>query len=515
MSESSNSLEEVDLIHLVEDAPFQAPANRGVALRLLSSAPKSQTVALTRAWLKSKPASDAPAEFLWTTGQWEEALKNIRHNGPDLREAITSGEVYSRLSSLWTLEPAPGNPDQPYWLKQVTQAWRVFCEARAPFFRTPGFQATQRGAFRRDVIQGALGRVPIEGYTSLFGATLESIAEASQSSRQLIESWLDTHLEQPALRRAQLARVLAYLGFHREALSLVPVPWDKSRWSPEDAYAVQTHLFIANISLGTIDYSELSERVFERIPICRETIRTRLALCIQAGAISGNLRDIERTSSWRERGEAILPDLESCEEFSTDEVGLLTSRWWRFACFIPFLLGDHGQLRTEVALYEQTARAVRETGETARENMYPAMETKARVCQFFGDFTGAVAALEEVTSEIDPYDAKAWLNLGDARERAGNIQGATSAFEHAARLGPPIREISWFRATRAHIALGDLESALKCCLLCVRADPSGHESLLAVAELSAQTGRTSIHRWAVNQLNQRQTTGRFPEQVAE
>jgi tetratricopeptide (TPR) repeat protein len=124
---------------------------------------------------------------------------------------------------------------------------------------------------------------------------------------------------------------------------------------------------------------------------------------------------------------------------------LLESRFYRAAAFIPQRQSDRNEVVRVMDLAEHKAFQMIPTdaGQELlwRENLHPLMESRTKEALWLGDLDLALARSLRVI-ELDPYDSKAWLELGQVRLRRQEIELAAEAYVVAATLGPPASAIA-------------------------------------------------------------------------
>jgi len=99
--------------------------------------------------------------------------------------------------------------------------------------------------------------------------------------------------------------------------------------------------------------------------------------------------------------------------------------------------------------------------------------------------------------DIDPRTAPAHLNLGDVRERQGNIAGAVEAWEALAREAPDRAHLAFARLERAYATLGAPRRFAELCQRLIAQNPQDWRARLALSKhLAAQ----SRHREALDRL---------------
>ncbi len=495
---ASGGAREADVIEALSEDVFMDGALTAVALDLLDAAPdRADTRALTRRWLERRPTAVQPSRSAGrspvplTVSDIERLGAALPESRCDARSDIEASEVFSRLASFWQVVDT--GQALPYWARQPSNAWEVIGAGGEPWFEELYFQSTQGPSVRDRLLWAALGDRRLAHEGPVFGETLASIEMASSESGLLVERVRAARRgDLGVLDLARLARVVGYLGFLDEALDIARIPWDKDDWDAADAFLVETHLLFRYIGRRTERYADDCDRAYRRMPEVPECLRIKLLLTIQCGGWCGKQRDVGRAVAWRERGSEMLRQLYGVSQLGDVERQLLTSRFWRFACFVPFLQGNRTALIEETQLYERLAREVRPESALALENMYASLETKARVRQSLGDLEGAVACLYELARDVDPLDSKVWLNIGDLHERRGALPDAVEAFRRSARLGPPLREVAWFRAGTCLQRLGQPEEAMRCHVRSLSSYPFGKSPLIELHRLAASVGLRQV-----------------------
>lgn len=74
------------------------------------------------------------------------------------------------------------------------------------------------------------------------------------------------------------------------------------------------------------------------------------------------------------------------------------------------------------------------------ENLHPVLESRTKEALWLGDRELALKRAHEVI-KIDPYDSKAWVELGEVRIKRKEWSKASEAYVVAAMLGPPASAI--------------------------------------------------------------------------
>lgn len=494
---------EASVIEFVSSDPLQLPETASAGRRLLqTSGGDPGSLRATRHWLDRIGGADAEAIFSTPVRveHFERVLAAAAADSADLREVVKRSETYSRFAVFWRLDEGDSAAPLPFWARQPHNAWNILQRAPEPWFRTLYFQSTQRPEFRDRLLWSAAGMRRLSTESLVFGETLDSLDGESPEISELIARWRCRASIGAPLERTRLARILFYLGFATEAAEFTMLP-ATPRWNNEDAYAAYTHLLLRYLNRGGASYLRDCEEAYGRMPETEESLRIRLNVCIQCGAYCGQARDISGASTWRSRGLLLLDRILRCASFSSTEHLLLESRFWRFAAFVPFLQGKSDVLRQEGDLYLMKAREAAAGSVYGFENLYAALETRARIAEWMGDLQSALNYLEELAAAVDPWDGKVWLNIGDLKQKLGRFADAAAAFVKAARLGPPTSDIGWYRAGWCYEDLGDVEEAIRSHLRSLASYPLGKSPLMEIARLTKITGDAYLRSWASAALN--------------
>jgi len=193
--------------------------------------------------------------------------------------------------------------------------------------------------------------------------------------------------------------------------------------------------------------------------------RIRLGVCINAAVASAHRKEIATLAFWRAEGEEALTGYVTLTEVHGFYKQLMTSRYYRALSFLPYLTGDHDQLRSDMDRWHGTAAVLSGHDEHARilaaDNYFPAVETMVRAYTHLGEHDAALAAVDKLAAEIDPLDPKTRLEAGELRYRAGDVTGALDAYLPAAHLQVSYGRLSWFNAGQCHEQLGQRDEAVE------------------------------------------------------
>ena len=113
-----------------------------------------------------------------------------------------------------------------------------------------------------------------------------------------------------------------------------------------------------------------------------------------------------------------------------------------------------------------------------------------------GDVSGAAKTFQDVI-DIDSRIAPAYLNLGDVRERQGNLAGAVEAWESLVQAVPDRAYLAFERLERAYRALAAPRRFVELCQRVIARDPQDWRARLALSRHLALGGH---HRQAFDLL---------------
>jgi tetratricopeptide (TPR) repeat protein len=140
-------------------------------------------------------------------------------------------------------------------------------------------------------------------------------------------------------------------------------------------------------------------------------------------------------------------------------------------------------------LAERHARAIVPTGEAQellqRENLYPVLESRTKEALWLGDLDLALDYAQRLI-ELDPYDSRAWLELGQIRLERKEPAAAAEAYAVAATLGHPSGTVGRHMAGLCFRDLGQPLLAAFLFKLAIDVDPraiSPHDEIQRLPDL--------------------------------
>jgi tetratricopeptide (TPR) repeat protein len=280
--------------------------------------------------------------------------------------------------------------------------------------------------------------------------------------------------------------------------------------TPAAAYALASWIF-AEQMLTTghqVDLEPAFRTLYAQLGDDPRYLRMKVVASINATVNAARLRQVDTMRWWRAEGEHTLAAYRALPEVDEFSGLLMTSRWYRSMGFLPFVTGDRELLRADLDQWLGIATELLGASDThsaiiAADNYFPAVETAVRTHSYLGEHDEALRMVERLATEIDPVDAKTWLELGELRYKAGDVTGARDAYLRAAHLEFPYGRLSWFNAGQCHEELGEFEDAVECYRRSLEHWPTGVSPLRRIRDLHARgvLGRDSalIAAWARRQ----------------
>lgn len=379
-------------------------------------------------------------------------------------------------------------------------------ENREPWFREIHPQRATAAMFRAELERTAA----VYGHASAAtSATFSTWLDAPDGCPPELRERIAGAADLPLLDRALLGRLVSAVGFHAEARDMLPGP-DVPAPAPTAAYALASWIF-AEQMLTTghqVDLDPAFRTLYAQLGDDPRYLRMKVVASINATVNAARLRQADTMRWWRAEGEHTLAAYRALPEVDEFSGLLMTSRWFRSMGFLPFVTGDRELLRADLDQWLGIATEL--LGATsdheaiiAADNYFPAVETAVRTHTYLGEHAEALRLVERLATEIDPVDAKTWLELGELRHQAGDVTGARDAYLHAAHLEFPYGRLSWFNAGQCHEQLGEFEDAVECYRRSLEHWPTGVSPLRRIRDLHARgvLGRDSalIAAWARRQ----------------
>ena len=351
-------------------------------------------------------------------------------------------EAQGRRLAAWLLRPyidlGPLTLG-PLYARGIEEYWRTFAEpGAAPF----ALQRTLPPAFRTQLItESGVPRYLVDDPREL-DARLRT--DRWSSVCDALDDWQAL----PDARKCALVLLLHSLCLYAPVLKLVPE--FNPRLSLDDPAAVELAYwrasahYVLNLPTRVADYADADMSAFETIaaaapPAVPAALNAAIKVFVhraKTGAAASGL------SKWRARLERVLADTVGGVDAFTAQ--LLTSRYYRALAFLPQQQGQRAEVVRLMGLAERTARRMRPKTKAQElmylENLHPVLESRTKEALWLGDRALALSRARKVV-KLDPYDSKAWVELGEVRMKRKEWSEAAQAYVVAAMLGPPASAI--------------------------------------------------------------------------
>lgn len=337
--------------------------------------------------------------------------------------------------STWLLRPYLDlGPLQygPLHCRAVEEGWRAFAHDATPYFVPQ--RALPRG-FRLQLADEAGN--PRYHVREPRGLPRRLRTERWQALCAALDQWQTLSPE----RRCRLAALLHSMCLYEPLLSLI-APDDKDRGAPfaELAFWRASAQYMFDLPARTADYRHADLAALEQLAQRADgSARTRfnaIAMIFAHKAKTG--APLTELHAWRERYrdalEAVIPTLDT---FTAE---LFASRFFRGTAFLPQRAGQRDEVRRIMDLAQhhayRMAPATPAQDHLFHENLHALMESRTKEALWLGDLEGALENARKVV-QVDPYDAKAWVELGEVQFKREAWPEAAQSYAVAALLGPP------------------------------------------------------------------------------
>jgi tetratricopeptide (TPR) repeat protein len=208
----------------------------------------------------------------------------------------------------------------------------------------------------------------------------------------------------------------------------------------ELAYRLASVRYVLSLPDHVADYGHADLSQLERIatvapPDQPVSLNAALKILVHKAKIGASVEDL---SQWRARSESILDvALAKSDAFTS---ALLLSRFYRSAAFVPQRRGDRAEVVRMMELAERHALEMAPADEAQQllhlENLYPVIESRTKEALWLEDLDLALTRAQRLV-DLDPYDSRAWLELGQMRLQRNEYAQAAEAYAVAATVGPP------------------------------------------------------------------------------
>lgn len=269
-------------------------------------------------------------------------------------------------------------------------------------------------------------------------------------------------------RKCRLASLLHSMCLYQPLLALIPeAGFEARRASPHAidlAYRRASAKFMHKLRNRTSDYDHADMSVFEEIALnARDAVPTSFnataMIFVHKAKTHAALSELAEWSTVFENALALATGV--VDEFTAE---LFTSRFYRGKGFLPQRMGDKNEVVRTMDLAERHALRMKPATPAQevlyRENLHALMESRTKEALWLEDKEQALARSLKII-EVDPYDPKAWVELGEVHYLRKEWHEAAQAYVVAAMLGPPASAVGRHMAGVCFRELGqDLLAAL-------------------------------------------------------
>ncbi len=323
----------------------------------------------------------------------------------------------------------------PLYARGIECYWRAFADPGEPAF---ALQRTLPPAFRKQLI----GMVPDAAYDVDDPRELPTVLRTPrwQSMCAALDGWDALPTEQ----RFRLVVLMHSLCLYKPVLSLVPplgsgaiardaAALDLDYWRASACYALDLPDQTSDYGFADLSVFELlAARTTDAVPTA---FNAALKIFVHKAKTGAPLDELE---TWAVRLEHALVDARPRVDAFTEM--LLTSRYYRAIGFLPQRRGDRAEVVRQMDLAERHALTMTPATDAQEllylENLHPLMESRTKEALWLGDRDLALTRARRVV-ELDPYDSKAWAELGEIRMLRKEWASAAECYVTAAMLGPP------------------------------------------------------------------------------
>lgn len=338
----------------------------------------------------------------------------------------------SLLRPFIDLEPCERGP---LCARGIEQYWLAFADPRRPKFvlqrmlprHFRGLLLNEVGLPEYDVQDPR--EVPLAIRSSRWGAMCEAL-----------DHWPELTTDQQC-RLVLLLHSLCFFSLISDRIPDIPegeiaIHADRA----ELAYRRASVRYVLSLPDRVADYGHADLSQLEGIAIIAPadqpvSLNAALKILVHKAKIGAS---VEELVEWQARSERILHvALAKSDDFTS---ALLLSRFYRSAAFVPQRRGDRAEVVRMMELAEHHALEMAPTGEAQQllhlENLYPVIESRTKEALWLEDSELALARAQRLI-DLDPYDSRAWLELGQVRLQRNEYAQAAEAYAIAATLGPP------------------------------------------------------------------------------
>jgi tetratricopeptide (TPR) repeat protein len=345
------------------------------------------------------------------------------------------------LGPFIDLEPCARGP---LYSRGVEQYWIAFADAHAPRF---ALQRTLPAGFRAQFLREV-------GLTDYLVEDPRGLLSTFRNARwSAICDALDVWPELTSEQQCRLVLLLHALCFYGLIASRIPQQFETKIGMDSDSAELAFRGASARYVLGlqdqvaeydTADMSEFQVVLASAPPDDPVAFNAAVKVFVHKAKVGAPLNEL---MAWQNRSEQVLQTV--IAKSSTFTRDLLLSRFYRAAAFVPQRQGNREEVVRIMDCSEHHALAMNPANDAEvllyLENLHPVLESRTKEALWLGDLNLALARALRVI-ELDPYDSKAWCEVGQVRMKRKEYLEAAQAYAAAALLGPPASAIGRYMA---------------------------------------------------------------------
>jgi tetratricopeptide (TPR) repeat protein len=393
----------------------------------------------------------------------------------------------------WLLRPyldlAPAETG-PIHTLALEECWRAFADPGRPRFVR---QSSLPPAFRAQLLaEAGDARYGVEDPRAL-------PAELRSERWSALCEAMDRYAGLPAETRCRLLHLLHSLCFFSVAMEVAGADAetvDIEYWLASCRYAAGSRGPLAGYRGADLSAFEV---LAERAPKgSTARFNSAMKVLVHKAKTGAPLKELER---WAGRAETALSS--ALLALDTFGAGLMTSRFYRGAGFVPHRREDRKELERIMALAERHAAGLEANDGAQRllrsENLHAVLESRTKEALWRGELDKALERAARIT-EIDPYDAKAHAEVGQVRVARKEWREAAEAYLRAATLGAPAAAIGRYMAGVCYRELGMDALAGFLFKEALEIDPLGISSRDQLHDMAPDALLDALNRWSLSTL---------------
>lgn len=208
--------------------------------------------------------------------------------------------------------------------------------------------------------------------------------------------------------------------------------------------------------------------------------------------------DLAVQKYWFDRCQKLF---ESCQngQSKVDE-NLLLSIYYRAAAMMPMALGRLDEMSRVMDLAERHALQVSVSCDrdrlVYRENLHPVLESRVKEALFCNDLDLALERSARLV-DLDPYDAKVWLEHGDVQRNLQLFDEAAESYLTAATLGTPATATGKYMAALAYEKAGKVGLAAILFKEAIETDPLSISPAERLLKLPSRGLAGALRKWSI------------------